>query len=87
MCVNRITNRTGYSNTSPRKMPTNTTRNVSPIARNAATIATAATTRSNVLIGMRISIRRFRSSSIDPRSTMVGFLDFCVRVGTDRVLG
>ena len=46
-----ITNRTGYSNTSPRKMPMKTIRNVSPIARNAATTPTAATTSSTVRIG------------------------------------
>ena len=41
MRVFAITKRTGYSNTSPRKMPTNTIRNVSPIAQNAASTPTA----------------------------------------------
>ena len=57
-----ITNRTGYSNTSARKIPMKTTRNVSPIARNAATSPTAATTSRIVLIGKTTSTRR-RSSS------------------------
>ena len=36
MPVFAITNRTGYSKTSARKIPTKTIRNVSPIAANAA---------------------------------------------------
>ena len=36
MCVFACTKRTGYSNTSPRKIPTNTIRNVSPISLKAA---------------------------------------------------
>ena len=46
-----ITSRTGYSNTSARKMPMKTIRNVSPIARNAAINATAAATTNTVRIG------------------------------------
>ena len=40
MRVFAITKRTGYSNTSARKIPTNTIRNVSPIAQNAASTPT-----------------------------------------------
>src|SRR5262245_30411802 len=68
-CVLLITNLSGYSNTSPRKMPTKTIRNVSPIARNAATSATVATMRITVRIGMNRSTRRRGFCSMAREST------------------
>jgi hypothetical protein len=59
-----ITKRTGYSNTSARKIPTNTTRKVLPIATNAATTANAATTSRIVRIGRKSSTRFFGASSM-----------------------
>ena len=53
-----ITKRTGYSKTSARKMPTNTMRKVSPIARNATASPATARTASNVRAGRRSSTRR-----------------------------
>ncbi len=61
MRVRRITNRTGYSNTSARKMPMKTMRNVSPIARNAAMTPIVAASRMIVRIGSRSSTRRVPS--------------------------
>ena len=54
-----MTKRTGYSKTSPRKMPMKTMRKVSPMARNAITTPTAAATISTMRMGMRISVRSF----------------------------
>ena len=54
-----VTKRTGYSKTSPRKMPTKTMRKVSPMARNAIPTPTAAATSSTTRMGMRISVRSF----------------------------
>ena len=53
-----ITKRTGYSNTSARKIPTNTNRNVSPIAQNAASTPAVAATSKTVRIGRTSSTRR-----------------------------
>ena len=53
-----ITKRTGYSNTSARKIPTNTKRNVSPIAQNAASTPAVAATSNTVRIGRTSSTRR-----------------------------
>ena len=53
-----ITKRTGYSNTSARKIPTNTNRNVSPIAQNAASTPAVAATSNTVRIGRTSSTRR-----------------------------
>ncbi len=58
MFVFAITNRTGYSKTSARKMPTKTIRNVSPIAQKAARTAIAAATRRIVRTGRINSTRR-----------------------------
>ncbi len=53
-----ITERTGYSKTNARKIPTNTMRNVSPIAANAAMSPIAAATTRTVRIGRTSSTRR-----------------------------
>jgi hypothetical protein len=53
-----ITYRTGYSNTSARKIPTKMIKKVSPIAQNAASTPAAAATRSTVRIGRSTSTRR-----------------------------
>ena len=58
-----IRNRTGYSNTSARKIPTNTIRKVSPIAANAASTPSVAATSSTVRIG-RINSTRFGPPSV-----------------------
>ena len=50
-CVFAITHRNGASNTSARKIPTKTTRNVSPIAQNAPITARVAATSNTVRIG------------------------------------
>src|SRR5262245_36225265 len=67
-CVFRITKRTGYSKTSARKMPTKTTRKVSPIAWNAASRRIVAVTISTVRIGSRSSMRRGLPSLIPANS-------------------
>ena len=59
-----ITSRTGYSNTSARKMPTKMIRNVSPIATNAAISPRAAATIRTVRIGSSSSMRRGSRDSI-----------------------
>ncbi len=59
-----IKNRTGYSNTSARKIPTNTIRKVSPIAANAASTPSVAATNSTVRIGRINSTRRVSSAFI-----------------------
>ena len=51
MFVFAITHRSGASNTSARKIPTKTTRNVSPIAQNAPIRAMVAATSNTVRIG------------------------------------
>ena len=61
--------RTGYSNTSARKIPMNTIRKVSPIAANAASTPSAAATSSTVRIG-RISSTRFDPPSFGLRWTL-----------------
>ena len=77
-----ITTRTGYSNTSARKIPTNTIKNVSPISQKAATTPTEATTSKTVRIGRSNSTRdasrirtirklRIQSASIAPISRAV----------------
>ena len=53
-----ITHRTGYSNTSARKIPMKTIRKVSPIAHNAASTPAAPATSSTVRIGRTSSTRR-----------------------------
>ena len=62
--------RTGASNTSARKIPTNTIRNVSPIAQNAPNTASVAATRSTVRIG--ISSATWRGSRVSPESVETG---------------
>ena len=69
-----ITNRTGYSNTSARKMPTKTIRNVSPIATNAASTPSVAATSSTVRIGRTSSTRR-DSPEFIPRMYAVDLTD------------
>jgi hypothetical protein len=59
-----ITNRTGNSNTSARKMPTKMTRKVSPMAANAAMTAIVATTSTTVRSGSTSSTRRLSRESM-----------------------
>ena len=66
ICVLLITKRTGYSKTSPRKIPMNTTRKVSPITEKATARPSAASAMSTVRIGRRSSTRR-RSPSFMPQ--------------------
>ena len=59
-----ITNRTGNSNTSARKMPTKMIIKASPTATTAATTATAATTSRIVRTGSARSTRRLSRDSM-----------------------
>jgi hypothetical protein len=63
-----IRNRTGYSNTSARKIPMNTIRKVSPIATNAASTPSVPATSSTVRIGRISSTRRVSSAFIVSRT-------------------
>ena len=63
--------RTGYSNTSARKIPTKTIRKVSPIAANAASTPSVAATNSTVRIGRNSSTRR-DSPGFSPRVSGLG---------------
>ncbi len=83
MPVFAITKRTGYSNTSPRKMPTKTIRNVSPIAQKAASTPIAAATSRIVRMGSVNATRRAPPVSMTREATLwVGGIDG----GTDAVL-
>ena len=61
--------RTGISKTRARKIPTNTMRNVSPIARNARASARAASTTIRVRTGLRSSMRPARGDSMARKAT------------------
>ena len=75
-----ITNRTGNSNTSARKMPTKTTRKVSPMATNAAITASVATTSTTVRSGSTSSTRRLSRDSM-PRFKRICSPDAIAPIG------